>query len=323
MKLNFLSFSLVATIILSVLIIIPFWKPILWGIVLAIVFVPVKVYVQKFVKSDLWASLIVLFIMLILILLPFVFLIGISSSQINSILEFSKKAIAEYSNFNLPFFGFVKDYTANINTQIMDFLTKNALSVFSYTYKTFTDLIFALLVSFYIIKDKDKFLNYIESFIQDKKTFEKLKQTIKLSLKATLIGGVIIALIQGILCAVGFLIVGISGFFIWIGLGAIVSFVPVVGTALLWAPASLYFLITGSYIKGLFLLVWGGVFVGSVDNYIRPLLIGSYMSIHPLVLFFSIMGGIVFFGLIGIFVGPIIVSLADAVLNVYKKEKIS
>ncbi|MGC9102374.1 MAG: AI-2E family transporter [Desulfurella sp.] len=323
MKLNFLSFSLVATIILSVLIIIPFWKPILWGIVLAIVFVPVKVYVQKFVKSDLWASLIVLFIMLILILLPFVFLIGISSSQINSILEFSKKAIAEYSNFNLPFFGFVKDYTANINAQIMDFLTKNALSVFSYTYKTITDLIFALLVSFYIIKDKDKFLNYIESFIQDKKTFEKLKQTIKLSLKATLIGGVIIALIQGILCALGFLIVGISGFFIWIGLGAIVSFVPVVGTALLWAPASLYFLITGSYIKGLFLLVWGGVFVGSVDNYIRPLLIGSYMSIHPLVLFFSIMGGIVFFGLIGIFVGPIIVSLADAVLNVYKKEKIS
>ncbi|MGB9743741.1 MAG: AI-2E family transporter [Desulfurella sp.] len=323
MKLNFLSFSLVATIILSVLIIIPFWKPILWGIVLAIVFVPVKVYTQKFVKSDLWSSLIVLFIMLILILLPFVFLIGISSSQINSILEFSKKAIAEYSNFNLPFFGFVKDYTANINTQIMDFLTKNALSVFSYTYKTITDLIFALLVSFYIIKDKDKFLNYIESFIQDKKTFEKLKQTIKLSLKATLIGGVIIALIQGILCALGFLIVGISGFFIWIGLGAIVSFVPVVGTALLWAPASLYFLITGSYIKGLFLLVWGGVFVGSVDNYIRPLLIGSYMSIHPLVLFFSIMGGIVFFGLIGIFVGPIIVSLADAVLNVYKKEKIS
>ncbi|AHF98163.1 hypothetical protein DESACE_08120 [Desulfurella acetivorans A63] len=323
MKLNFLSFSLVATIILSVLIIIPFWKPILWGIVLAIVFMPVKVYTQKFVKSDLWASLIVLFIMLILILLPFVFLIGISSSQINSILEFSKKAIAEYSNFNLPFFGFVKDYTANINAQIMDFLTKNAISIFSYTYKTITDLIFALLVSFYIIKDKDKFLNYIESFIQDKKTFEKLKQTIKLSLKATLIGGVIIALIQGILCAVGFLIVGISGFFIWIGLGAIVSFVPVVGTALLWAPASLYFLITGSYIKGLFLLVWGGVFVGSVDNYIRPLLIGSYMSIHPLVLFFSIMGGIVFFGLIGIFVGPIIVSLADAVLNVYKKEKIS
>lgn len=321
MKLNFLNISLITILLLCVITIVPFWKPILWGIVLAIVFTPLKVYMQKFIKSEFLSSIVVLIFMIILILLPFVFLITISSSQINSIIDFTKKAILEYANFNLPFFGSIKQYTANLNAQIIDFLTKNALSVFSYTYKTITDLIFALLVAFYLIKDKDKFLDYITSFIKDKQTFEKLKDTIRLSLKATLIGGVIISLIQGFLCALGFLIVGIGGFFVWIVLGAIISFVPVVGTALLWAPASIYFLLTGSYLKGVFLLVWGGIFVGSVDNYVRPLLIGSYMSIHPLFLFFSIMGGIVFFGLIGIFVGPIIISLADAVLSVYKKEK--
>ncbi|OSS41761.1 putative membrane protein [Desulfurella amilsii] len=288
---------------------------------LAIIFTPLKTYVQKIIKGELLASVIVLVFMIILILLPFVFLVTVSSSQINSIANFTKKAILEYANFNLPFLGSIKQYTANLNVQILDFLTKNAFSVFSYTYKTITDLIFALLVAFYLIKDKDKFLDYITSFIKDKQTFEKLKDTIRLSLKATLIGGFIIALIQGFLCALGFLIVGIGGFFIWMALGAVISFVPVVGTALLWAPASVYFLLTGSYLKGIFLLVWGGIFVGSVDNYVRPLLIGSYMSIHPLLLFFSIMGGIVFFGLIGIFIGPIIISLADAVLNVYKKEK--
>jgi predicted PurR-regulated permease PerM len=323
MKLNFLNVSLITILLLCAVVIAPFWKPILWGIVLAIIFTPLKVYMQRFIKSELLSSLTVLVFMIVLILLPFVFLITISSSQINSILDFTRKAILEYANFNLPFFGSIKQYTANFNAQIIDFLTKNALSVFSYTYKTITDLVFALLVAFYLIKDKDRFLVYIASFINDKQTFEKLKDTIRLSLKATLIGGVIIALIQGFLCALGFFIVGIGGFFIWTALGAIISFVPVVGTSLLWAPASIYFLLTGSYLKGIFLLVWGGIFVGSVDNYVRPLLIGSYMSIHPLLLFFSIMGGIVFFGLIGIFVGPIIISLADAVLSVYKKEKIS
>ncbi|WP_086033996.1 AI-2E family transporter [Desulfurella amilsii] len=321
MKLNFLNLSLITILLLSAVVIAPFWKPILWGIVLAIIFTPLKTYVQKIIKGELLASVIVLVFMIILILLPFVFLVTVSSSQINSIANFTKKAILEYANFNLPFLGSIKQYTANLNVQILDFLTKNAFSVFSYTYKTITDLIFALLVAFYLIKDKDKFLDYITSFIKDKQTFEKLKDTIRLSLKATLIGGFIIALIQGFLCALGFLIVGIGGFFIWMALGAVISFVPVVGTALLWAPASVYFLLTGSYLKGIFLLVWGGIFVGSVDNYVRPLLIGSYMSIHPLLLFFSIMGGIVFFGLIGIFIGPIIISLADAVLNVYKKEK--
>ncbi len=321
MKLNFLNFALITIIVLSALIIAPFWRPILWGMVLAIIFSPLKTHLQKFFKNEFLASFGVLFLMIVLILLPFTFLITISGSQVNSIVDFTKKALSQYSNFNIPYLGTIGHFSDNISSQIMSFLTKNAISIFSYTYKTVSDLVFALLVAFYLIKDKDKFLDYLTSFIKDKQTFEKLKNTVRLSLRATLIGGVIIAFIQGVLCAFGFLIVGIGGFFIWVIVGAIASFLPVVGTALMWAPAGLYFLLTGSYVKGVFLLIWGALFVGSVDNYVRPLLIGSYISIHPLILFFSIMGGVVFFGLIGIFVGPIVVSLADAVLSVYKNEK--
>lgn len=226
MKLNFLNLSLFIIALLSIFIIAPFWKPILWGVVLAIIFSPLKLYLQRFFKSELLSSFAVLFLMVVLILLPFIFLITISSSQVNSIVDFTKHALSQYSNFNIPYIGSIKNVGDNINAQIMGFLTKNAISVFSYTYKTISDLIFALLVAFYLIKDKDKFLDYLASFIEDQQTFEKLKNTVRTSLRATLIGGVIIAFIQGILCALGFLIVGIGGFFIWVIIGAIVSFLP-------------------------------------------------------------------------------------------------
>lgn len=320
MKLNFLSVSLILILLIAVFIIIPFWKPIIWGIVLSIVFFPAKVFINKIIKNDLIASLLVLILMVIVVMVPFLILIVVSGSQINAIIEFISNALKSYSNTTLPYIGKLSYYLNGNLQNILTFASKNALNIFSYTYKTITDIIFAFLVGFYLIKDKDKFLAYIEGFVKDKGTFQILIDTIRQSLKATLVGGLTIALLQGFLIAVGFLIAGIGGFFIWIIVGAIVSFVPMVGTALVWLPAGVYFLLIGSYFKGVFLIIWGGIFVGSVDNYIRPLLIGSYMNIHPLLLFFSIMGGVVLFGLVGLLVGPIVVSLADASLSVYKNK---
>lgn len=323
MKFNFLNIVLSLVLVLTALIIAPFWKSILWGVILSIIFFPLKIYFQKFIKNNSLASLIVIFMMLIIILIPVAFLFVFSSSQVDLAINFIKSASKGYSDINIPYLGPVRNYLASINGEIINFFNKHALNIFSYTYNSITNLVFAFLIAFYLIKDGEKFLDYIGSFIKDKEIFMELRNTIKTSLKATLVGGFIIAFLQGFLCALGFLFVGIGGFFIWVIVGAIVSFVPVVGMALMWLPASVYFLLMGSYVKGIFLIIWGSLFVGSVDNYVRPLLIGTYMRIHPLLLFFGIMGGIVLFGFIGIFVGPIVISLADSILRVYKKEKIS
>ncbi len=322
MKINFLNISLAIILLLFVVILIPFWKPFVWGIVIAVISYPIKEFIVKYVKNELFANILTLSLMIVLIIVPFFILIIVSNSQIKSIIDFVSKTLTVYSNIKLPYIGNLSQYLTNNIGTIASFLTKHAAGIFSYTYKSIMDLIFAFLTSFYLIKDKDKFLNYIEGFIQDKNTFWVLIDTAKKSLKATLLGGLVVGILQGFLVALGFLIMGISGFFVWIIIGTIVSFVPVVGTALLWLSASIYFILIGSYVKGIFLLLWGGLFVGSIDNYVRPLIIGSYMNIHPLLLFFSIMGGVALFGLIGLLVGPIVVSLSDAVLFVYKTKKL-
>ncbi len=321
MKINFLNISLTIILLLFVVILIPFWKPFVWGIVIAVISYPIKEFIVKYIKNELFANILTLNLMVILIIVPFFILIVVSNSQIKTIIDFISKTLAVYSNIKLPYIGYLSQYLTNNIGTIANFLTKHAADIFSYTYKSIMDLVFAFLTSFYLIKDKDKFLNYIEGFIKDKDTFWVLIDTTKKSLKATLVGGLVVGILQGFLVALGFLITGISGFFVWIIIGTIASFVPVVGTALLWLSASVYFFIIGSYLKGIFLLLWGGLFVGIVDNYARPVIIGSYMNAHPLLLFFSIMGGVALFGLIGLLIGPIVVSLSDAVLSVYKTKR--
>jgi predicted PurR-regulated permease PerM len=93
-----------------------------------------------------------------------------------------------------------------------------------------------------------------------------------------------------------------------------------VGTAIIWLPASVYLLLSGKMIAGIFLIVWGVVVIGLADNFIRPLLMKGKAALHPLLILFSILGGVAAFGLFGILLGPLAISLCTVFLQVYAKE---
>ncbi len=98
------------------------------------------------------------------------------------------------------------------------------------------------------------------------------------------------------------------------------SIIPVVGSALIWAPVSIYLLVTGSIGKGLFLLIYCVVIVSSVDNIIRPWVVGGRVELHPLVLLFFIFGGVEAFGFLGLFLGPVVASVLVAVFDMLREE---
>jgi len=100
---------------------------------------------------------------------------------------------------------------------------------------------------------------------------------------------------------------------------AIASFIPVVGTALIWVPAVLYLAVTRHFWTAGFLVFWGVAFIGLSDNLIRTWIVRGETKIHPLLIFFSVMGGLVAFGFLGIILGPLVLSLLVYVLRMYKR----
>lgn len=128
------------------------------------------------------------------------------------------------------------------------------------------------------------------------------------------------ALAQGVLGAVGFLIVGLPHPAVWAGIMAFFSFVPILGTGLVWVPASVLLALTGRPLAGLFLAGWGLLVIGSVDNLVRPLLAKGRMQLHPLLVFLTLFGGLTAFGPIGVLLGPLVGSLFTAMLRIWQRD---
>ena len=101
---------------------------------------------------------------------------------------------------------------------------------------------------------------------------------------------------------------------------AFASIVPVVGAALVWAPAGLYLIFTGATWKGVFVLLWGVVVISAADNVVRPWVVSGKVQLHPLVLLFFILGGVEAFGFLGLFLGPVIASVLTVLFGMMREE---
>ncbi len=139
--------------------------------------------------------------------------------------------------------------------------------------------------------------------------------------RSSFVGTIATALVQGVLAGIGFGIVGVPNAITFALLTAFASFVPLIGTAIIWGPVAIYLAATDHVLGGVFILVWGLVVVMALADYvIRPRLVGSKGGGHPLLMLIALLGGIEVFGLAGLFVGPILMSLFLATLRIYERE---
>lgn len=137
---------------------------------------------------------------------------------------------------------------------------------------------------------------------------------------AIVYGNTLTAIIQGALGLVGLLIAGVPHAPVWALGMVIVALIPFGGTALVWLPVSVVLLLSGRIAEGVFLLAWGGLVVSTADNFIRPKLCGSRMTMHPLLVFLSMFGGLAVFGMMGLLVGPLIAAMFMAMVRIYRRD---
>lgn len=143
---------------------------------------------------------------------------------------------------------------------------------------------------------------------------ERLSQMASSMIKGT----VIVALIQGILGGISLLLVGIKAWVFWALIMTLFSFIPI-GAGIIWGPTGIFLLASGRIWQGIFVLLWGAVVINSVDNILRPRLVGKETKMHPVLIFLSILGGLRLFGLFGFLYGPLIMVLLLTALEVYQE----
>ena len=137
--------------------------------------------------------------------------------------------------------------------------------------------------------------------------------------RSVFVGSFLTALCQGVAGGIGLALVGIPALF-WGAVIGVASLIPLVGTALIWVPAAGYLFLVGRWGSAVFLLIWCGVLVGFIDNFLRPFLMRGGGGLSPFYVFLAVMGGLEYFGLPGLLYGPLILTFAAAILYLYKEE---
>lgn len=175
----------------------------------------------------------------------------------------------------------------------------------------------ALFISFFLFKDGKKLINNIAGMIPLSKRYSyKLIEKSNKVTYSVVYAHIIVAIAQGILGAIGFYVFGVPSALFWGVVMTILSLLPIIGPAIIWAPASIFLLfdgvVTNSYFdigRGIGLLLYGIFIISTSDNFLRVKIVGYTGEVHPLTVLIGIIGGINIFGLIGIFIGPIALSL--------------
>lgn len=149
---------------------------------------------------------------------------------------------------------------------------------------------------------------------------ETLLNTVHEIVMASFYGVFVVAAAQGLLCGVGAWIAGLPSPLLWGVAAAVVSVLPLFGSALVWLPGAAVLFFQGSFGRGVFMLVWGAVLVAMVDNFILPMVVATKLPVHPLVVFIAMLGGVEAFGLMGILFGPVILAVTLALFRMLREE---
>ncbi|MCA1586034.1 MAG: AI-2E family transporter [Acidobacteria bacterium] len=137
-------------------------------------------------------------------------------------------------------------------------------------------------------------------------------------INASVYGTLVLAAIQGALGALAFWVLGLPGPLLWGVVMTLMSIIPMLGAFVVWAPAAIYLVMSGSLGKAVALTVWGAAVIGAADNLLRPVLVGNRTRMHELLVFFGVLGGLEAFGFIGLVVGPVVIAVTLALVDIVR-----
>jgi predicted PurR-regulated permease PerM len=280
------------------------------------------------------ASLVTILILVLLVVVPLLAFLGILATQAIKVSEavgpWIQAQLAEPGKLEnmlerLPLAERIAPYREEILTRagqlvgaVGNFIVSSLSAATRGTVNFLFHFFLLLYTMFFFLTDGrrilDRVLYYMPLPHEDE---ERMVEKFVSVSRATLKGTVIIGVVQGALAGTALAVAGIQGAVFWGTIMAVLSIIPGVGTALVWGPAVIYLIATGSVAAGIVLAVFCGAVVGSVDNFLRPRLVGKDTEMHDLLILFSTLGGLMLFGVVGFIIGPILAALFVTVWDIY------
>ena len=301
---------------ISYLIVKPYLITILTSAVLAYLFFPIKKKLK--IPSNTISALLVLLIIIVIAVLPLSLLtkslIDESITVYNSrIIDTGVAQITEFVNNNQEVEEILTESTKTGLSYLASTLSKSVLSLPS----TLLNILIGFYMIFYILASGEKIAKFIKKQTPIKNK-EKILKHINDAIHSIVHGTLITAVIQFVIAAIGFKILGIQSPILWAFIIALLAFIPFAGSTLVWVPMLIIEIILGKYPEAIGVLIIG-IIVSSIETFLRPKIIGSKAAIHPTIVLIGALGGITVFGIIGIIIGPIILSAFTIILQDYQR----
>ncbi len=321
----------------------PFFGAVLWGTILAILFVPIyRRLLRSMSHRRTLAALATAVLVLLIVILPVMLIAGLLAQEAVSVYEKFQSGELNFAGyfqqvlnalpqsvsdllerFGLTSFGSMQDKLSAGLLQGSQFVASKALNIGQNTFDLIVNLCIVLYLLFFLLRDGDELTRHIRRAIplhadQQRELF-KIFTTV---IRATVKGNVVVAVVQGALGGLIFWFLGVHAAVLWAVVMGVLSLLPAVGSALIWLPVAIYFLVTGAIWQGVVLLCFGVLVIGLVDNVLRPILVGKDTKIPDYVVLISTLGGIAIFGLNGFVIGPVIAAMFMAVWEIFAATRI-
>ncbi len=316
----------------------PFVGPLLWAIFFAFLLMPTHVRLTRKLRNRADRSALALTGLAVLIILgPLAALSGAFVQQASVLLQYLQGLIGDEARTDLQHLTehpqlqsvlhWLNQSLGISSAQVSSWLGEGAKAVlqvlanfsgqlFLGALGTAAGLFLTLFFMFFFIRDGAGMLSATRELIpmqSDKR--QALSDHLAAVTRAVVIGTGLTALIQGALVGIAFLIVGLPSPLVFGVLAALLALLPFAGTAIVWLPAAIVLAAQDRWVAAIFMLVWGVLLVSMIDNFLKPLLISGRAEVATLTVFIGVLGGVSAFGAIGLFLGPVVLALAVALIQ--------
>ena len=313
----------------------PFANVLLWAVVLWVVFTPVHRRIVQRLHSPTLSAAISTLVLIVTIVGPVSFITVAVIGELRDAAAWAAAHEGPWLDRTHPVLGplliWIDGYydvdrlesPAFLRAQFEAWsgtLANGTLGFFGGVAATLIQTLLVVFTLFYLFRDREAIRDALYDIvpIEEAKTHAIVLRT-KEVVGATVYGSLLIAAIQGSLGCFIFWLLDLPSPLLWGVVMFFLSMIPMAGAFLVWAPAAVYLALTGAFVKALVLVAWGVMVVGSIDNVLSPKLVGKRARMHELLIFFAVLGGIDVFGVIGVVLGPVVVAVTLALLEMIRQ----
>lgn len=313
----------------------PFFMTLMWAGVLTLCALPVFTRLKKRMRPGRAAAISTIMVALLLVL-PAMGLLAALVNEVSQGVRFLQDASGDGQHIQklkeawnwlqarvpVPPIEEVQARIAESSGHLTNMLANSARAVLQNVAMLLFHIIIALVALFFFLRDSEALADFIRDLLpfDDKRKEQLIRQTNSLVFAGTMTT-LAVAAVQGVAGGIAFAVLGLNAPVLWGFVMAICALIPLAGTALIWAPAAIYLMATGSVGKGIALLVIGILIIGGVDNIMRPAMLSGKSTMNGLIAMLSIMGGLAAFGFIGIVMGPVIAAAVITLLRLAATEE--